>query len=82
MPYKKIEKLDIIIDADLLSKFEDLPEFRGVFFTAQMDTLILKYWPIKQHQDVARLLKISVGTAMKRYKDLTNGKTEVQDCEK
>lgn len=62
----------IEIDESLMAQFESLPGVsnRGSF-TKEKEALLLKYWPIKQHADVARLLGFSSNTCLKRYRELT-----------
>ena len=69
----EIEKPEIKIDESLIAQFEALPEAappKG--FTEEKDALLKKYWPIKNHAEVARLLGFSTNTCLKRYRDLTN----------
>ena len=52
--------------------FEGLPDrpYKKKLFTKDMDEKLLRYWPIKRHTEVARLLKVSSTTAIKRYREL------------
>ena len=73
MSGKIINKPDIEIDESLIAQFEALPEAappKG--FTEEKDALLKKYWPIKNHAEVARLLGFSTNTCLKRFRDLTN----------
>ena len=42
-------------------------------FTPEMDALLLEFWPRKKHKEVSRILGISVGTVLNRYRELTKG---------
>lgn len=39
-------------------------------FTEEKDKKLLKYWPVKNHREVASLLGVSHTTALRRYRDL------------
>lgn len=55
------------------SEFEELPDAnasRAMVFSDAMDAALLKFWPVKRHSDVARLLRVSENTARKRYREL------------
>ena len=41
-------------------------------FTPEIDEAIIKYWPIKQKETLAKALGICVKTIRKRYAELTN----------
>ena len=59
------------IDPDILAAFENLPGRignTGFNWTKEKDFLLLKYWPIKQQQAVARALGVSRNTARERYR--------------
>lgn len=63
------------VDADLVKRFEELPPGSdsrvGHQWTDEEDALLLKYWPVKNHQEIARILNVSATTALKRYRKLT-----------
>lgn len=40
-------------------------------WTTEEDSALLKYWMLKKQDDVARLIGVSVGTARRRYAELT-----------
>ena len=40
-------------------------------FTEQQDEALLKYWPVKNHKEVARVLGMCANTARERYNELT-----------
>jgi len=68
----KLDKSDITIDADLLAQFEDLDEAVDRDpWDSEKDELLLKYWPNKKHEGVAKLLGVCSATALKRYRELT-----------
>jgi len=66
---------DIIveIDEETIAQFEALPAARAhsIMWTAQQDALLLKYWPIKRHTEVARLIGACQDSCRKRYGQLT-----------
>ena len=39
-------------------------------FTKDMDARLIRYWPTKNHSDVAKLLGVSETTAIKRWREL------------
>jgi hypothetical protein len=53
-------------------EFEALPDrpIKKGLFTKDMDEKLLRYWPNKNHIEVARLLGVSPTTAIKRYREL------------
>ena len=65
----RISKVEI--DAELLKRFEDLPDSRrgGAYieWTPQMDELLKRFWKIKKHDQVVALLGVSIPTASNRY---------------
>jgi DNA-directed RNA polymerase specialized sigma24 family protein len=42
-------------------------------FTEEQDAIILKYYTIKNKQELAKVLGVCVGTMRSRYKELSNG---------
>jgi hypothetical protein len=63
------------IDPDTFAAFEQLPgrsNYAGTMWTKEMDSLLLKYWPIKDQRAVARALGVSLKPARKRYRELTS----------
>jgi hypothetical protein len=46
----------------------------GFSWTTEKDFLLLKYWPIKHQQAVARALGVSCNTARARYRKLIEKK--------
>jgi len=42
-------------------------------WTKEMDDLLLEFWPKKRHTLVADILGVSSTTALKRYRQLTQG---------
>lgn len=69
----------IEIDPGIEAVFEGLPNrilARNVKeFTAEQDAILLKYWPIKNHDSVARALGICRSTALKRFRELNEKST-------
>lgn len=65
----------VTIDPELEALFDALPESKGGtpgrVFTPEEDALLLKYWPIKNKEQMAKLLQCHPNTARKRYKELT-----------
>lgn len=56
------------------SAFDSLPDAktsRKYRFTKEQDAALLKYWPMKKHEDVAQLLGVATQTALRRYRELT-----------
>ena len=65
----------IEIDESLIAQFEALPGAAPQKeFTPEKDALLLKYWPIKNHAEVAKLMGYSTNTCLKRYRELSNAR--------
>ena len=66
------------IDEELEAAFNALPppsKFGyGIPWTPQMETLLLKYWRIRDQAGVAELLGVSRSTAKRKYRDLVGGR--------
>lgn len=65
----------IEIDPDILTAFDGLPgrsPYAGIEWTREKDSLLLKYWPIKDQRAVARALGVSLKPARRRYRELTS----------
>lgn len=64
----------IEIDPEIAAVFEALPNrvlARNIKeFTAEQDAILLKYWPIKNHEAVAHSLGVCKNTALKRFREL------------
>ena len=62
---------------ELRKKLEALedggPHSTKKHFSSEMDELLLEFWPIKKHREVARLLGVHEDTALNRYRELTRG---------
>ena len=55
-----------------------LPEPQGKKrFTKEMDNDILKYWPIKQKEKLAKAMGMSCRVMRKRYEELTKHETPI-----
>lgn len=55
------------------AEFEELPDAnasKALVFSDVMDAALLKFWPVKRHADVARILRVSENTARRRYREL------------
>jgi hypothetical protein len=66
---------DIIIEIpkDLQDKLDALPDKKNPVWkewTPAMDKALLNYWPIKNHEQVAKTLNVSPLTALRRYRKL------------
>ena len=71
--FKKMALVDSQIDPAILAAFEWLParsRYAGIEWTKEKDSLLLKYWPIKDQKAVARALCVSLKPARKRYREL------------
>lgn len=69
---KEIVLPDVEIDSSILEKFEALDDaVNRNPWTEKKDKLLLMYWPIKKHEDVAKLLQLCTATCLKRYRQLT-----------
>jgi len=67
----------IEIAPDTLAMFEKLPgriANVGFNWTKEKDLLLLKYWPIRRQQAVAKALGISCNPARARYRKLIEKK--------
>jgi len=71
-----MDEIKVEIDEEILKAFDALPSAKGpaeIDWTPQKDALLLRYWPIKKHTEVARLLGVCSTTALKalkRYREL------------
>jgi hypothetical protein len=57
------------IDAEL-EKIGRPEHYRTIKWTPKMDEILLKYWPIRNKQDVANALGICDTTCLRRYRKL------------
>lgn len=76
MPRLKLLGTEVEVDASLIARMEGLPEAgftKKELFTEEMDALLLTYWPVKRHLEVAKCLGVSKDSALKRYRELTDG---------
>ena len=65
----------INVDPELLKKIEQLSKGSNRNpWTPEKEALLLKYWPTKNHQDLAAVLGVHVNTALNKYKELTFGR--------
>lgn len=46
-------------------------------YTSEVDAAILEYWPKKNKEELAKVMGFGVGQLRKRYKELTNGGSDV-----
>lgn len=69
---KKYEQILVEIDEETIKKFESIPRSKKEKsnWPEYKDALLLKYWPIKRHKDVADFLGYPVNTAKDRYEKL------------
>lgn len=69
----KVDSVDI--PADVLSQLEELPDRRNgsapVPFTPEQDAILLRYWPRKPQEAVAKIIGFGVRKCKARYKELT-----------
>ena len=71
--FEEMTLADSQIDPARIKSFEQLParsRYSGIEWTKEQDALLLKYWPIKDKQAVARALGVGVKTVRKRYRQL------------
>ena len=56
------------------SAFDALPDnsvgIRKARFSEEQDAALLKYWPTKNHDAVAKLIGHATGTCLRRYREL------------
>jgi len=83
MPEAEFEKMALVdsqIDPDTFAAFDGLPgrsKYSGIDWTKKQDSLLLKYWPIKDQKAVARALGVCLKVARSRYQKLL---TEGEQC--
>ena len=65
-----MREINVEIPQELIDKFDVLPDKKKEW-TDEEDALLLKYWPIKIHSAVARLLGRPRSTTGDRYEYLT-----------
>ena len=72
MPPKMPKQNEVKID---LSALEALPDrtVKGIkiIWTPELDEALLKYWPTKRHDQVAKILGLSQTSCIARYRHLT-----------
>lgn len=69
----KSSEIVVEIDEEAFRNLPDSgPNAIGKQWAEKEDQMLLKYWPIKKHSEVARLLQVSSTTALKRYRELTS----------
>ena len=72
MPPKMPVQNEVKID---LSALEALPDKGNIGtrinWTPQLDAALLKYWPVKNHEKVAKILGMCQSTCIARYRQLT-----------
>lgn len=76
---ESITGVELEIPEDIDRAFEALPEtqrWNVHEWEDWQDKALVKYWPVKIHSEVAKLLGVSVGTALKRYRQLTEKKSK------
>lgn len=75
---KTVESVNI--PQDLMEKFEALPQGgssnKGKEWTGEEDALLLRYWPVKNKEAVAKALGVHRNTAFKRYRELLEEENE------
>ncbi len=69
MNIESIEKIKMELDA--LPDLKSGPHFNERQWSKEEDELLLLYWPVKHHEQVAKALGVSSQTALKRYRFLT-----------
>ena len=72
---------DIIIEIpkDLQDRLEALPDKKNPVWkewTPAMDKALHTYWPVKNHDSVAKALGVCTLTALRRYRKLTEALDE------
>ena len=69
----KVSPVDFVeIPENLATIFDSLePAVKEVIWTDVAEALMLKYWPIKKHAQVAKELGVCTDTALKHYRELT-----------
>ena len=69
---KSYDKIIVEIDQDIIDRFEALEEPKQVtgWWTPEREALLMKYWPIKRHAEVAKLLGKSDTTCRRKYEQL------------
>lgn len=74
-----VGRVRVKVDKTLLEKMEALPDrvghMKGRTWTPEEDAALLAGWPVKRHDDVARMLGVSRNTAQRRYEELTEART-------
>ena len=69
------EVVDIAINPATLARFEALPDnslgVRRRVWTPEEDAILVKYWPSKNKESVAKALGVDTNTARRHYRELT-----------
>jgi hypothetical protein len=71
MPRLTLNGTEVEVDESVIKKFDSLPGAFGSSFTDEQKALLLAYWPTKRHVAVAKCLGVSVDTALRWYRSLT-----------
>lgn len=70
-----MREIRVEIDEELFKQLPDGGPYRGgKKWTQEEDEMLLRYWPIKNHEGMAKLFGVSKNTALKRYRQLTEEK--------
>lgn len=67
-----VEIPEVEIDPETVALFESMPDATiRPTWTKEKEALLVKYWPIKKHAEVAKALDVSTNTALKKFRELT-----------
>jgi len=65
----------IEIDAEMFEKLESLEDTRmniGFKWTPELEAVLLKYWPVKRKDDVAKIIGTYTQECRRKYRELTS----------
>jgi hypothetical protein len=66
------EQPEVKIDFSALEALEDkTPKGIKIVWTPELDAALLKYWPVKRHDQVSKILGICQTSCINRYRHLT-----------
>jgi hypothetical protein len=72
---RRDSEIKVEISEELIQRLEQLEDRRdghpGWPWTPEKDAALLRFWKIKRHEDVAKVLGCSRNTALERYRELT-----------
>ena len=67
------------ISKELLERISRVKDVQHIEFSPEIDAALLRYWPTKNKEQLAKALGIGVVRARKRYIELTEGANSAEE---